>query len=122
MRIYGDASGNCRDSTSGISDWYIVRNRLKQYEAKFNVPRANPGIKETINAINAKLKAADESISLIVAPECHQLITDFNNALWPSANHLHDEHSLAWLRYFVYREYPIRLDRKQATGTIGFAG
>jgi hypothetical protein len=122
MRIYGDASGNCRDSTSGISDWFIVRNRLAAYRAKFNVPRANPAIKETINAINARLKAADDAISLFVDPKCHQLITDFNNALWPSPNHLHDEHSLAWLRYFVHREYPIRLERKKATGTIGFAG
>jgi hypothetical protein len=86
------------------------------------VPRSNPAIKETINAINAKLKSADETVSLHVDPKCRQLISDFRNALWPSPNLLHDEHSLAWLRYFVHREYPIRLERKECRGTIGFAG
>jgi len=86
------------------------------------VPRSNPAIKETFNAINAKLKSADETVSLQVDPKCRQLISDFRNALWPSPNLLHDEHSLAWLRYFVHREYPIRLERKECRGTIGFAG
>jgi hypothetical protein len=122
MQVYGDATGNCRDSTSGKSDWVIVKNRLAHLSARFNVPRANPAIKETINAINAKLKSADGIVSLSVSPTCHQLIADFRNALWPSPTMMHDEHSLAWLRYFVHREYPIRLDRKQTTGTIGFAG
>jgi Terminase large subunit, T4likevirus-type, N-terminal len=121
MQIYGDSTGNCRDSTSGLSDWIIVKNRLAHLSPKFCVPRANPAIKETINAINAKLKSADETVSLQVNPKCHQLINDFRNALWPSPNLLHDEHSLAWLRYFVQREYPIRLDRKKAKGTIGFS-
>jgi hypothetical protein len=122
MRVYGDATGDCRDSTSGISDWFIVRNRLRHLDATFHIPRANPAIKETINAINAKLKSADGEISLTVDPGCNQLITDCRNALWPSPNMLHDEHSLAWLRYFVQREYPIKLERRKTRGTIGFAG
>jgi hypothetical protein len=61
-------------------------------------------------------------VSLQIDPRCHQLISDFRTALWPSPTMLHDEHSLAWLRYFVQREYPIRLERKKATGTIGYAG
>ncbi len=122
LEVYGDATGNSRDSTSGTSDWIIVKNRLRTLGAKFNVPRANPAIKETINAINARLKSADGAVSLMVHPRCGQLIQDFRNALWPSPNLLHDEHSLAWLRYFVHREYPIRLVRSEARGTIGFAG
>jgi hypothetical protein len=122
MQVFGDATGNCRDSTSGKSDWLIIKNRLAHLSAKFNVPRSNPPIKETINAINAKLLSADGTVSLVVTPKCQQLIADFRNALWPSPTMLHDEHSLAWLRYFVHREYPIRLDRKKRMGTIGFAG
>ena len=120
-RVYGDATGNCRDSTSGISDWIIVKNRLAHLSAKFNVPRANPAIKETINAINARLFSADESVSLIVDPRCQQLIADFKNALWPSPTMLHDEHALAWLRYFVQREFPIRLTPAKRGGTIGYS-
>jgi hypothetical protein len=122
VHVYGDATGNSRDSTSGLSDWIIVKNRLRHLSPKFNVPRANPAIKETINAINAKLKSADGTVSLTIHPRCQQLVTDFRNALWPSPKLLHDEHSIAWLRYFVHREYPIRLDRKKAVGSVGFAG
>jgi hypothetical protein len=122
LRVYGDATGNCRDSTSGLSDWIIVKNRLAHLSPRMCVPRSNPAIKETLNAINAKLKSADGVVSLQIDPKCQQLIADFRNALWPSANLLHDEHCLAWLRYFVHREYPIRLERKKGVGTIGFAG
>ncbi len=59
---------------------------------------------------------------MAVHPRCDQLIQDFRNALWPSPTLLHDEHSLAWLRYFVHREYPLRLERHRPRGTIGFAG
>jgi hypothetical protein len=121
LHVYGDATGNARDSTSGQSDWYIVQNRLKALEPTMKVPRSNPAIKETINAINARLKSADGTVSMAIHPRSEQLITDFREALWPSPTMLHEQHSLAWLRYFVHREYPIRLARKKSTGTIGFS-
>jgi hypothetical protein len=122
LHVYGDATGNARDSTSGTSDWIIVRNRLGHLDATVKVPRANPGIKATINAINARLKSADGSVSLAIDPKCHGLTGDFRNALWPSPTMLHDEHALAWLRYFVHREYPVKLQTNRPAGTIGFAG
>lgn len=121
LHIFGDATGNARDSTSGLSDWIIVKNRLAHLKPTYKVPRANPPIKETINAINAKLKSADGTVSLAIHERCSQLIQDFRNALWPSPTLLHDEHSLAWLRYFMQREYPLKLDRRGPIGTIGFA-
>lgn len=122
VQLYGDATGNARDSTSGTSDWIIVKNRLAHLQPLEKVPQSNPAIKETINAINARLKSADGTVSLAVHPRCRQLIEDFRNALWPSPNLLHEEHCLAWLRYFVQREYPIRLTKKKFSATIGFAG
>ena len=121
LHIYGDATGQARDSTSGLSDWIIVKNRLRAFGPMMKVPRSNPAIKETLNAINAKLKSADGDVSLMIHPRCQQLVADFRNALWPSPTMLHDEHSLAWLRYFVHREYPIRLEREKVRGTIGFS-
>ena len=122
LHIYGDATGTARDSTSGTSDWTIVRNRLAHVAPHLKVPRANPAIKQTINAINAKLKAADGAARLTIAPKCRGLIDDLRSALWPSDKMMHDQHALAWLRYFVHREYPIKLDVKRDPGTIGFAG
>lgn len=123
LHVYGDATGNARDSTSGTSDWIIVKNRLADLQPVIKVPRANPAIKQTINALNAKLRNANGEVSLAVHPRCMQLIGDFRDALWPSANQFHDQHALAWLRYFVQREYPIRLEMAgRVRGTIGFAG
>jgi hypothetical protein len=124
MTIYGDATGSARDSTSGVSDWYIVRNRLKSAGVKFSdkTQRANPPIKDTINAIAAKLKSADGGVSLAIHPRCARLIEDMRSALWPSGNDLRDEHCLAWLRYFTAREYPVTPDRAEAAGGIGFSG
>ena len=123
LHVYGDATGNARDSTSGTSDWIIVKNRLSHLSPVMKVPRCNPAIKQTINALNAKLRNADGEVSLAVNPRCTQLIGDFRDALWPSPNQFHDQHALAWLRYFVQREFPIRLDVSgRVSGTIGFAG
>ncbi len=122
LHLYGDATGNARDSTSGTSDWIIIKNRLRPFDITPKVPRSNPPIKETLNALSAKLKSADGTVSLTIHPRCQQLIQDFRNALWPSPDQLHNEHSLAWLRYFVHREYPLRLTRPPSNSTIGFAG
>ena len=123
VHVYGDATGNARDSTSGTSDWIIVRNRLAGASPVMRVPRSNPAVKETINAVNAKLRAADGGVSLAVHPRCHGLVADLRDALWPSPTLLHDAHALAWLRYFVHREHPVKLELpKRAAGSVGFAG
>ena len=87
------------------------------------MPRANPAVKATINAVSAKLMTADGVASMHVHPRCHGLIADLRDALWPSPTLLHDAPALAWLRYFVHREYPVRLAvPKRAAGSVGFAG
>ena len=48
VHVYGDATGNARDSTSGTSDWIIVRNRLAERNPVMRVPRSNPAVKETV--------------------------------------------------------------------------
>jgi hypothetical protein len=123
MHLYGDATGNARDSTSGVSDWHIVHNRLRKARIDFRdkVPRRNPAIKDTINAINARLRNADGMSLIKIDPRCRQLIADLQSALWPSPNDLRNEHCLAWLRYYVEREFPIMPIRSPRIGRIGFS-
>ncbi len=124
MRLYGDATGSARDSTSGVSDWYIIRNRLMKAGISFvdRVPRTNPQIKDTLNAVSARLKNADGQIRLYVDPCCNRLLEDLRCALWPSPHDLQDEHALAYLRYFVEAEYPIVPERRfsPCVGAVGF--
>jgi hypothetical protein len=119
LRVYGDASGWARDSTSGVSDWYIVFNRLKALSPRKKVPRRNPPVKDTINAVRAKLRSPDRSAGLTIDPRCRTLTGDLRSALWPGD--LDAQHALAWLRYFVAEEYPIRLERNAVGGPLGFS-
>jgi hypothetical protein len=105
LEIYGDASGSQRRTSASESDWAIVENRMKDWVTTLNVPRGNPPIKDTINAIRAKLLSADGKTTLFVDPSCKRLIGDLESATWPST--LEECHALAALRYFVHTEYPI---------------
>lgn len=105
LTIYGDASGEARTTTTGRSDWAIVRQRLKNHGAKFKIPASNPPIKDTLNAVRARLKNAGGEVNLFINPKCDRLIDDFKSLLWPSD--LSEGHCAAWLRYFVHREYPV---------------
>jgi len=116
LTIYGDATGSARDSTSGISDWHIVANRLKAYTPILKVPRANPPIKDTLNAVNAKLRDANGHVHVCIDPRCVRLIEDLNTALWPGD--LEPHHALSWFRYFVEREYPIMYEMPATTGGV----
>lgn len=123
LQVYGDASGGARDSTSGVTDWYIVQNKLKNVPGfKQKVPRANPPIKDTINAVNAKLKSADGATALWVDKKCEGLASDLRSALWPSD--MAEQHSLAALRYFLNWEYPVLPEKRSQIllGRIGFSG
>lgn len=116
LSIYGDASGNARDSTSGVSDWLIIQKRLKNLSPRFVVPSSNPPIKDTLNAVRARLKNAANEIGVVINPQCRQLIDDFQTALWPSD--LEEQHSLAWFRYFVAQEYPIGMTVNSGSGRM----
>lgn len=107
--IYGDATGSARDTTSGLSDWAIIRNRLKNLSPRIKVPAANPGIKDTVNAVNGRLLNAAGEVNLVIHPQCTELIKGLRSAIWPSD--LEEWHALAWLRYFTHWEYPIRIER-----------
>src|SRR5271170_6127807 len=60
--IYGDASGQ-RLQTAGTTDYRIIRDYFRQTaygNLKFRVPASNPGVRERIGLVNAKLFSADE--------------------------------------------------------------
>lgn len=116
VAIYGDASGSARDSTSGKSDWEIVRRRLSNLSPRFNVPRSNPGIKDTINAVRAILRPGGDGPRLSIDPRCVRLIEDLRTAVWPGNLDLH--HAVS---YFIDWEYPLRHVAMTSGGTIAFS-
>jgi hypothetical protein len=118
MTLYGDASGNARDSTSGITDWIIVENQLRKHQPRKKIGRFNPPVKDTINAVRGKL-ARGKLPEVRIDPRCQTLIDDLYAALWPG--NLDKHHALAWFRYFVAEEFGVKAEAAPATGTVGFS-
>jgi hypothetical protein len=119
ITIYGDATGWARDSTSGKSDWAIVLRRLHNLSPRFKVPRSNPAVKDTINAVRAMLRSADGGPRISIDPRCARLIQDLRTAVWPGD--IEDQYALSWLRYFIDWEYPIALPAPASAGPVGFS-
>jgi hypothetical protein len=123
MAIYGDASGSQRHSNASVSDWDIVKQRFRHLCFQWNVPRANPRVKDTMNAVRAVLRAADGSTRLSIDPQCRRLIRDLRQSPAGNFGHAQDRfHALAWLRYFMWSEYPIKPpQRTDVGGVVGFS-
>jgi hypothetical protein len=83
------------------------------------VPRSNPAIKDTINAVRAILRSTDGTTRLSIDPRCGRLIEDLRNTVWPGI--IDAQHALAWFRYFIEREYYIQLPGPASFGKIGFS-
>lgn len=112
VAVYGDATGNARDSTSraGTTDWTIIKEHLRNREPRIKVPGKSPFIKDTVNAVRARLKNAAGESNLIVHPSCKRLIKEFGELLWPSD--LEAGHCMAALRYFCEWEYRVSVRRE----------
>jgi hypothetical protein len=104
---------------SGISDWNIVLRRLHNLSPHLKVPRANPHVKDTVNAVRAILRTDGNARRLSIDPQCGRLIDDLRTAAWPGNLDLH--HALAWLRYFVACEYPLEAPRIVTPGVVAFS-
>ena len=77
--VYGDASGNARQTT-GPSDYAVVADFLKRNgykRARRKVPTSNPPVRERVALMNAWLKAADGETRMLIDPRCKELIRDF---------------------------------------------
>lgn len=83
--LLGDASGNARSTKSNESDYEIIKQTLKAYGIRFRnlTPLANPSIKDRVNAVNARFKAASGDISMWVHPiNCKKLVHDLERVVW----------------------------------------
>lgn len=83
--IVGDASGNSKSTKSdGRSDYDILCNELDRNGIKWInlTPEVNPGVKDRVNTVNARLRSATGDIHVTVNPECKELIKDFERVVW----------------------------------------
>ncbi len=88
VQVYGDASGNQRNTAGARTDWSIIRDffaRVRgEFEVTFRIASSNPAVKDRINCVNSRLRNAVDERQLIVDPRCRELIRDFEQVCWKS--------------------------------------
>lgn len=129
--VYGDATGEQRKTLASRTDWQIVKNFFgryaDRYRASFQVPSANPPVKDRINCVNALLRNHAGQHRLRIDPRCNQLIKDFEQVCWkadPHGNPLAEldksdplrTHASDAAGYFVARQFPMRAQRGELAG------
>ena len=93
LKVYGDASG-FHAQTTGASDYDMVREFFKTRSAmqvKYQVPKANPSVRERINLTNAKLRSASGEVGLLIDGRCKELNKDFEQVAYKADTNLIDK-------------------------------
>lgn len=112
--IYGDSSGNKRNSVTGTSDFEMIRQifgKARDWQVELRVTRSNPLVRDRLNLVNNCLESVNGGRSLRVDSKCRELIADFEQVTYkpdsgqidkgadPMRTHLSDA-----LGYLIWRE------------------
>ena len=117
--VYGDRSGKSRGTRSKSSDYDVIRAILGAHyytEPRFDVWDANPPVAQRLNCVNAKLMAADGTVSYWIHPRCKNLIDDRAQVSLLPGTHDIDKrnkkrtHSSDSDDYRVSRLYPLEVN------------
>ena len=109
--VYGDSAGDFR-STAGQSDYAILR--MHGFTDQ-RIQRANPPVKDRINALNALLLGADGKIRFAHHPSCVRLRADLETVVWTSdgagldKSNIKSTHASDALGYYVYRRFGLNV-------------
>lgn len=111
--VYGDASGNQRQTT-GYSDFQMIRDFFMVHtttNVKYRVPKSNPSVRERVNLVNRMMLTAAGDINLAVDPKCRELIKDFEQVCFRSesceidkASDRQRTHTSDALGYLIWQE------------------
>lgn len=83
--LIGDATGNSRHTSASESDYVIICQALDRAGIRWEnlTPAANPPVRERVNTVNAKLRAADGTITMWMHPSlCKSLKRDMDRVSW----------------------------------------
>jgi hypothetical protein len=84
VRVYGDRSGQSR-KTAGDSDYQVIRDYFRgrpEFAVTCHLSRANPPVKDRVNAVNMMLCNALGESHTLIDPSCKELRRDFEQVQW----------------------------------------
>lgn len=85
LQIYGDASGKNKSGQTARTDYQLIVEALRGYQApvRLMIPGANPRVRDRVNNTNRILRGEDGVGPLKLDEEyCQFLIDDFLNSQW----------------------------------------
>lgn len=85
IRVVGDASGRQRQSTTGRSDFDLIREffgRADTPSASVYENRTNPPVRDRVNATNRALMRPTGVTTLLISPRCKELIKDLEQVTY----------------------------------------
>lgn len=120
LRVFGDAAGNNRHSTTGFSDYFYLKELLAQYGFRYEmcVPGFNPPIIDRLGHVNSWLKNTYGKTRVEVDPSCVDLIRDLSSQevvgrIPSDKNNL--GHKADAFGYYIYWIHTIGRRKKQGT-------
>jgi len=117
IEVDGDATGGAHDTTSGRTDWEIIRSLLDSNFGKrvrYNYPSRNPHERDRVNTVNARLKSLSGDIRTYIHPDCKKLIEDLDRTMLTDKGEIDDKtnkrisHMSDALGYHMVRKFPIK--------------
>lgn len=80
VRIFGDASGHSGDMSTSNSCYDMVKLKLGRAGIPYRVrvPRKAPGIRDSLDDVNAALRGEDDGPRYLIHPRCERLIRDYS--------------------------------------------
>jgi Terminase large subunit, T4likevirus-type, N-terminal len=84
--VYGDATGERRQSSGSQTDWQLVKACLARLAGRFKISyrytHSNPLIKNRVNCLNAALRNQAGEHRLFIDSRCKELVRDFEEVSW----------------------------------------
>ncbi len=115
IEVYGDASGEHGHTVTGTSDFHLIREffrRQPELRGELRVFRANPPVRDRVNAVNARLRNAQGERRLFVDARCKELIQDLEQVCYKAGSNVIDKekdsrrsHLSDALGYCLYWKY-----------------
>lgn len=131
IHLYGDFTGGARGSAKTLgSDWDIIQQILRAVfgaeRIHIDVPQ-NPPVRRRVNAVNARLRAVNGDVRLMVDPvHAPHVAKDFEGVTIlegtsgeidkksaPQLSHLSDS-----IGYYLHRMYPPGLEKEAKIGNL----
>lgn len=132
LHIYGDVSGNQRNTSGSKSDWEIVKEFFKSKHGitvTYHIGKENPPVKDRVNAVNAACCSAAGERRLKIKGKCKELRKDLKEVRWKKdasgnptgqidKSDTKRTHASDALGYIVYQKFALKQKSGEKAGFL----